>query len=84
MGLVKKCELLYCINWGLAVCANFNLNTVGACIARPHNLTCGIVLFEKFEETVQTKPRQIVKPSATLFSKNHLETKSQGIFEDDC
>ena len=30
------------------------------------------------------KPRQIVKPSATLFSKNHLETKNQGIYEDDC
>ena len=30
------------------------------------------------------KPRQIVKPSATLFSKIHLETKNQGIYEDDC
>ena len=30
------------------------------------------------------QPRQIVKPSATLFSKNHLETKNQGIYEDGC
>ena len=29
------------------------------------------------------KPRQIVNPSATLFSKNHWETKNQGIYEDD-
>ena len=28
-------------------------------------------------------PRQIVNPSATLFSKNHWETKNQGIYEDD-
>ena len=31
-----------------------------------------------------TMPRQIVKPSATLFSKNHLVTKNQGIYEDGC
>ena len=31
-----------------------------------------------------SKARQIVKPSATLFSKIHLETKNQGIYEDDC
>jgi len=29
-------------------------------------------------------PRQIVKLSATLFSKIHLETKNQDICEDDC
>ena len=39
-------------------------------------------LFSESKE--HRKPRQIVKPSATLFLKNRLETKIQGICEDDC
>ena len=35
-------------------------------------------------EEHEIRDGQIVKPSATLFSKNHWETKSQGIYEDDC
>ena len=53
-------------------CTNFLL----AC--QPCN--CYLLVVNAFHH----KPRQIVKPSATLFSKNHLETKNQGIFVDDC
>ena len=50
-----------------------------------HGPTNGFVgtLFIYAEETAMKKARQIVKPSATLFSKIHLETKNQGIYEDD-
>ena len=56
MGLTKKCELMYYINWGLAVCANFNLNTVGEGSPLPHNQTHEIVLFEKNERAVKPSP----------------------------
>ena len=39
---------------------------------------------EQAAPAAMTETRQIVKPSATLFSKNHWETKNQGIYEDDC
>ena len=40
------------VNWGLAVCANFNLNLVGEDIILPHNQTRRVISFEETKRAV--------------------------------
>ena len=54
---------IFLLNWGLSVCANFNLNLVGEDIILPHNQLRGIVSFEEIKETVQPSPSPAGKVS---------------------